>query len=257
MTTLGGAVCIRNGYALDFCWEEAVNSLLPVCDEVCVCVSPGDDMTEDVARAWAAREPKINLCIYPWPEPKGDPDFWVKWLNYAREHLKSEWHFQLDADEVLHEKSYEEIRRFIEAPAGTTRAGIVTRWNFWRDHLHTIPDGVCLGKHVVRLSPSNLWLASDGAHPQGEQAASMAVATGIEIFHYGFLRKPSAFFKKERLLQNYFFDTYDKRLEDVEQTAGNWMHEVRDVGWNQHPDPWSGTHPKIMTGWLKERGYEI
>lgn len=253
MSTLAGAVCIRNGEELDFCWREAIKSLLPVCDEVVVCDGESTDGTQEVIREWAKVEPKINVCVYPWPNPKGDPDFWVKWLNYAREHIKSEWHFQLDADEILSEQSYAELRLFVEQ--GGNRSGIVTRWNFWRDHRHTIPDGVCLGKHVVRLAPSRLWLASDGPHPLGAEAASIGVKTGIEIFHYGFLRKPGAFFKKERALQGFFFDTYDSRLEAAESHKGNWMEKQDVTGWENRIDPFGGTHPKVIAGWLKERGY--
>lgn len=254
MSTLGGAVCVRNGDLLDFCWREAVNSLLPVCDEVCLCIGTGnEDNTEDHARLWAAREPKINLCMYPWPDPKGDADFWVNWLNYAREHLKSQWHFQLDADEVLHENSYEEIRAFIQSGP---KSAIVTRWNFWKDHRHTIPQGECCGKHVIRLAPSNLWMASDGYHEKGQDVVSICTPTQVEIFHYGFIRKRSAFFDKERRLQGYFFNTYDPRLEQAEKHEGNWMEMPAVTGWENRLDEYSGSHPKAVQDWLKARGYE-
>lgn len=254
MSTLGGAVCIRNGDLYDFCWREAVNSLLPVCDEVCICVGSGsDDITEQDVRAWAETEAKINVCVWPWPEPKGDSDFWVTWLNYARSHLKSDWHFQLDADEIVHEKSYDEIRRFIETP---NRSAIVTRWNFWRDHRHTIPDGFCCGKHVIRIAPANMWMASDGAHPLGTKIPEMSVPTGIEIFHYGFIRKRQEFFAKERLLQGYFFNHYDPRLEAAEKHDGNWAAMPGITGWEDKLDPYNGEHPAIIKPWLRERGYE-
>src|SRR5438132_6241086 len=107
--TLGGNVCIRNGNALDYCWREAVQSLLPICDEVVVCDGESTDGTQEEIREWMQREPKIKLCVYPWPDPKGDIDFWVKWLNYSREHLTTDWHIQLDADEVLSDRSYLEV----------------------------------------------------------------------------------------------------------------------------------------------------
>jgi len=254
MPTLGGAICVRNGNQLDFCWKEAVASLLPVCDEVLLCVGTGnEDGTEEEARALWAADPKINLCMYPWPEPKGDADFWVKWLNYAREHLKSEWHLQLDADEILYEKGYDEIRRFIEKP---NRSAIFTRWNFWRDHRHTIPQGFCCAKHVIRLAPAPLWMASDGYHPMGSGVASIAEGTGIEIFHYGFIRKREAFFDKERKLQNYFFNTYDERLARAESYQGNWMQMPEVTGWEAALDDYNGPHPQAAHPWLKERGYE-
>lgn len=251
--TIGGAVCIRNGFELDYPFKEAIESLLPVCDEVCVCDGESTDGTQEYLREWKRREPKLNLCVYPWPVPKGDSDFWVTLLNYARQHLKTYWHFQLDADEVLHEKSYPTIREFCKR---NRRSAIVTRWNFWKDHKHTIPDGFCCGKHVIRLGPTHIWMASDGSHPLGADMASMSEMTDIEIFHVGFIRKPKAFFSKEKLLQGYFFNTYDPRLEKAETFEGNWMEMPGVTGWEDRVDEFGGTYPEVLKPWLKERGYD-
>lgn len=253
MATLGGNVVIRNGNSLDFCWREAIKSLLPVCDVVSVSDGESNDGTQEEIREWQKSEPKIVLNVYPWPEPKGDPDWFVKWLNYNREHVKADWQFQLDGDEVLHEKSYDEIRMFIEAGKGT---GVVTRYNFWRDHKHLIPEGFCCGKRVIRLAPQRLWLASDGENAQGREAAGMGQATGIEIFHYGFIRKRESFFQKERALQGYFFATYDPRLEAAEKVGGNWMEMEGVTGWEKNLDDYAGTHPAVALEWLKARGYD-
>lgn len=253
MPTLGGNVCIRNGFELDFCFRECIESLLPVCDVVSVSDGESTDGTQEFLREWQKREPKIVLNVYPWPDPKAEPDWWVKWINYNREHVRCDWQIQLDADEVLHESSYEELRRFIETP---NRTAIVTRYNFWKDHRHTIAEGICLGKKVVRVAPTELWLASDGYHPMGEKAASMSALTGMEIFHYGFIRRPTQFFKKERLLQGYFFGQYDPRLESVEKKPGNWMEDPSVGDYCGNLDAYEGTHPKAAQQWLKDRGYE-
>lgn len=254
--TLGGNVCIRNGNDLDFCWRESIKSLLPVCDTVTVCDADSTDGTQEELRAWCEREPKLRLCVYSWPNPQGDNDFWVKWLNYCRDHVRTDWHLQLDADEVLHEKSYDEIRQFIATPHWP-KAGFVTRYNFWKDHRHTIPEGVALGKRVIRIAPQNVWLPSDGAHPMGKTVCEMAQGTGIEIFHYGFLRKREAFFKKEKLLQGYFFGgPFDWRVTGVEKKDGNWMAEIEGIEWKDRLDEFNGTHPQVAQQWLKDRNYE-
>ena len=251
MPTIGGNVCVRNGFSLDYCFQESIKSLLPICDVVSVCDGESTDGTQEFIRDWMKTEPKIVLNVYKWPDPKGDPDFWVKWLNYNREHVHADWHIQLDADEVLHENSHDEVRRFIQTP---NRAARCTRWNFWRDHRHLIPINECLARYVNRIAPQNVWMASDGDHPMGHTLSNMAVDTGIQIGHYGFLRKPEAFFKKERQLQRFFFNSYDARLEKVEQSKA-WMSENSINGWQDRVEEFKGTHPKIMGGWLKERGY--
>lgn len=256
MSTLGATVLIRDGNRLDFCWRECIESVLPVCDTVLVCDGESTDGTQEEVRDWMRREPRLDLCVYPWPEPHGVEDWFVTWINYARQHLRTDWHLQMDADEILHENGYETIRRFVSEDK--ERAAIFRRYNFWRDHRHLIPPGYCCGHEVIRLAPTRCWMASDGYHPLGEPVARMSGWTDppLEIFHYGFIREREAFFVKERLLQGYFFGTYDKRLELAQEHAGNWMTMPGVTGWEDRVPEYTGEHPAAARAWLRERGYE-
>lgn len=257
--SLGGNVCVRDGIKLDYCWREAVLSLLPVCDVVVVCDGGSTDGTLEEVRAWCDREPKLKLCCYPWTDPRGDIEFWVNWLNFAREHVPCTHHIQLDADEVLDEHSYGAVRKYARAnnPRYTLKCA---RLNFWRDHRHLIPHGVCLGHEVVRLAPQEMWLPSDGAHPKGSEAVAAAYPSPphITIFHYGFLRRRDAYFAKSKALHGFFFNGYDQRLVDAEkdtEQGGNWMDAIKNVEWTERLLPYDGHHPAVAHGWLRERGY--
>lgn len=254
--TLGGNVVIRNGNELDFCWREAVASLLPVCDVVSVCDGQSTDGTQEEVRDWMTREPKLSLCVYEWKNPKGYPDFFVDWINYGREHVKADYQFQLDADEVLSELSYPYIQLIKQRSMEKPFSIAMNRLNFWRDTHSLIPKGQCCSAEVIRIAPTNMWMASDGYHPKGEEVAKIGEFVGIDIFHYGFLRKREAFFKKERLLQGYFFDTYDERLAKAETAPGNWMAMEGVTGWENQLKEYTGPHPLVARGWLRERGYD-
>lgn len=250
--TLGGVVPIRNGNELDFCWRECIQSLLLVCDVVAVCDGQSTDGTQEEIREWMKREPKIVLSVWDWPNPKGNPDWYTDWLQYARMHTPAERVFQLDADEILSEASYDEVLSIKNTPGQFSI--VCDRLNFWSDHRHLIPHGVCCAHQVVRIAPQNMWLASDGYDRRGEAVAQIARPSGIQIFHYGFIRKRSAFFAKERLLQGYYFNTYDPRLEKAETYKGNWATMPGVTDWENALIPFHGEHPAVMTNWLKERG---
>ncbi len=255
--TISGHVCIKDGFALDYCFKEAIGSLLPVCDEVVVCVGTSTDDTEEFIRDWATREPKINVCIYDWPNPKGDPDFWVKWIQYARIHCKGRYQLQIDGDEILFDSSYPAIEAFKGMVQTQQRSAWCRRHNFWRDAQHVIPHGFCCSDRVVRLGPTELFMPSDGAHPLGGPMINMAIGTAIEIGHYGFLRKRDAFYRKAKALQSYFFNSYDPRLVKCEETGKNFMEDPAVGDWTQNLVPFTGKHPAIIHDYLKERGYSV
>lgn len=251
--TLAGNVCIRNGFTLDYCFKEAIESLLPICDEVVCCDCDSTDGTREFLDQWKLREPKINICNFAWTDPKGDNMFWPTWLNYARQHAKSDWHIQLDADEILHEDSYEEVLHAVREK----KSLICKRYNFWRDAQHLIPLGKCCGYAVIRVGPQNLWMPSDYPDPRANELMSIAEPSTVNIMHYGFLRQREAFFRKAREVQRIWVNSFDPRLAAAEAAGGNWMQHDGVTGWENDLLEFKGTHPAVIRPWLAERGYSV
>ncbi len=255
MSTLAGIVCIRNGETLDYSWKEAGQSLLEVCDELVICDSDSTDGTRQLMDEWAAREHRITLANFPWTNPIATNEWWVDFLNYGRSHAKSENVFLLDADEILHEDSYDIVRK--GADHGT--AYFARRFNFWRDSQHLIPEGVCCGTKVLRGGPRDYWFPSDYPDPHGrdEPIMKMAVESNVKIMHYGFLRKREAFFKKAREVQRIWAGSYDPRLASAEAYEGVWSTMPGVTGWEDKLVEFKGTHPELAKAWLRERGYDV
>ena len=116
--TLGGSLFVRNAIKFGYCAIEALESLYALCDQVSVLECGSDDGTQELLRSWAAskRDPAKKLIMnydHPWAVGKE----WHRLAilaNVARSYLTTDWHFMLQADEVLHESSFPEIRRLIE-----------------------------------------------------------------------------------------------------------------------------------------------
>lgn len=253
---LAGIVCIRNGDDLGYCWRACIESLLPVCDSVHVSDGQSTDGTQEILRDWEARDPRIVLNVYEWPNPVGDPWWYNSWIQYAREHARADYVFQMDADEILDEASYEEVRRIKERPVEPRFSIICERLNFWKDHRHLIPHGHCCGHQVIRIAPQDMYLASDGDDPKGREVPKISQPSTIKIFHYGFIRERSKWFKKARNLQKLYFNTYDPRLEKAESYEGEWATMPGVTGWENNLIPFDGNHPSVGHVWLKENGYD-
>lgn len=251
MKTLGASIAVRNGVEFDFCFEECIRSVLPVCDEVLVSDSDSTDQTRERLNALARDHSKIRLINYPHTNPNGDGMWVMTWTNWIRERLTTDYNFQIDADEVLHESAYDKIRERIQGKEVTLR---LRRWNFWQDAQHVLPFGRVCAQEVLRISPKRHWLPADIPLAQGQDAMNLDTeALDIELHHYGFLRRPEAFFKKERFLQTAFTGGFDPKLEALSKKPDvKWMEE--------HPEyyplqDFTGTHPTIAHRWLRNRGY--
>jgi len=250
MKTLGCSIALWNGVKHDFCFEECIRSVLPICQEVVVALIPSSDGT--LERLLAIEDPKIKIVEYDSDIPKADGLWVMNWTNFARERLATDYNLQMDADEVLHEDSYQKILDRIQ---GKEVSLLCQRWNFWNDPWHMIPFGHCCGHEVLRVAPTRMWLPADVPLPQGQDAMNLQIdARDVHIFHYGFLRHPEAFFEKERILQTAFTGGYDPKLDPASKEGKAWTNVIT------HPAPveqFHGRHPEIARKWLIERGYTL
>lgn len=260
---LSGYVCVRNGFKLDYCWELAVQSLLDIgCDEVLICDSDSTDGSREAMDRWAETDSRIRVINYPWPDPRGNNQWWVEWMNFARVHLRYSHQLQLDADEVVEvtPNSKLHVRDMLERP--NQYSLVFDRLNFWRDPRHLIPEGHCCGKFVVRMGPTEWWMPSDEPrHPGESEMIDNAVnpygmgEPAPYIYHLGFLRKKDAFYAKAKVVLHAFFNRYDTRLEDAEK-AGKALADSQ-CDFSNLLVPFNGDFPEAVRKWLEARGYTI
>lgn len=250
---LSGIVCIRNNFELDYTFKETVESLLGVCDNVTVGDAESTDGTQEFIREWIIKEPRITLCVYPWTNPKNTNLWYPEFINYVRQHAQADHIIHLDSDELLHENDYDHIRR----AADNNQTLFLRRLNFWKDPSHLIPEGKCCGTKVLRMAPANMPIPSDYPYAPAEATMKQAVDSNIRVFHYGFLRKREAFFKKARVVQRIWTGGYDPRLEAAEKHEGDWSTMPGVTGWENDLVEYKGSHPEVIKPWLKERGYGV
>lgn len=265
---LSGYIPVRDNFALDYCAQLGVKSLLPICDEVIIGDAGSTDNTLDFFRDWSLTEPKIRIihCVLP-PLPRpdqveaddpnrppGDPVMLIGWLNQIRAHCRFEWQITLDADEVLNPKSYSWIKMAIQDgfPCWIKRA------NFWRSPQWEAPHGTVCGENVVRLAPTRMEMHSDEPCPGGEPEIRSKAVNGdnMEIWHFGFLRRQEAFLKKSRVVQAMIHNTYDNRLRQAERTGESWV-DLSPFPENKPLLPRTDKFPDYVNTWLIERRHQL
>lgn len=247
---LSGITFIHNGVDHDYCFEECLVSMLGICDEV-VCVESGStDETPQKLAYLLNRFDHLKIVQADWkPVPlvkSQNIDWTMDLANLARENATGGMVIYAQADEVLHEKDYTEIRRMTE----TKRCYTLDRLNFWIDPWHLVPDGRVCGKHICRIAPRRYEIAWGSEHI----ACNDAEKSAVNLFHYGFIREGSAFRKKSEVMSQNFIGTIDPIIYEAEKHGTKYLR-------NAWPETellnFNGSHPHVAKPWLNKHGFDV
>lgn len=250
---LTGIVPVKNGDELDYCWRLAVESMLPICDEVIISDGESTDGTYQAALAMAAANPKIKVVQWKWPDPKGDHWFLTAWLNWTQQYASYDMICHLDADEAFDPSGYPRMREAI----GNRESLWFHRVNLWQDPQHEAPHGTVCAHMVVYMGPGEYGAISDNMYPEGEPAIKTEAKNHetLRIWHLGFLRDKKKFLKKWRTESTYLVNTVDPRCTRCEATGEDW---VKVTMWTDRELILHGLKiPDFLHHWLIGRGHKL
>jgi hypothetical protein len=252
---LGGYVCIRDNHRLAYCAEHAIESLLPVCEEVVVADGDSTDGTLQTLQRMADRDKRIKIIRYPWTNPRGvGHKAWVEWLNFARRHLTTKFQITLDGDETL-QNSDECHTAIREACADPNPARRFRRNNYWKSPEFVIPTGHCCADRVVRLGLASMEMPSDQPVAPGEYPIVDAAKDDdrLLIHHLGFLRPKEQFYRKAEAVLGIWFGSKDDRLTRGEAEGKQLWETESGAAYNhilvKHKDTLPDDVQRLLTKW--------
>lgn len=243
--TLGGFLFVKDAITWDYCYEEAIGSLLECCDSVVVADAGSLDGTLEKLRLWALRSSKLKVVYYPvelWDSLHGKTKL-AHFQNLAIDHLTTDYQLLCQADEVVDEKSYGAIREAVERGE---EGYMCSRINLWGDPYHEL----CVPQNRMPCSPQVIRLTKRGYKTYGDgesinAQASFQYMDKIKIWHMGFVRDKKIMKGKIINMQEKVFemgsDTKLKNMEIFNPWA--WFDPSTDV------KPISEPLPRIIQNW--------
>lgn len=249
MNKLGGSLFCYQGLSQDYCLKEAIESLIALCDEVVLLDAGSQDQSAELMKSFASNKVKV-VCL-----PKSEWDAMGKgkeklshFTNLAKQMLSTEWHFNLQADEIIAENSYDAIREAIEQD----REGyLCTRINLWGDSQHqlNVPHSRSpVGTKICRLAKTKYFSTDDGENLFCGQAA-WEYLDRIRIWHMGFVRNKYIHTQKiEHMLTKVFGMGMDEKV-----TAMNGVFDPFSNFSRQDLIPIQEPLPLVVQEWAAER----
>lgn len=250
---LSGFTLIRNGIKFDYPFLEAIRSLLPLVDELIINVGHGDDSTLDVIHQLAQSEPQKKIKIFEsnWdldnPEKKRGGKILSEQTNLALDRCTGDWCLYLQADEVLHEADYTEIRSALQKHHPDPRVeGLLFDYVHFYGSYDVIKQSRSAYRREVRLirRASQARSVGDAQSFRRSDGDKLCVShSKARIFHYGWVRPPEVMREK-----TFFMD----QLYHGDPSVKNQVNRVPHTGENYRFKriwglvPFKQTHPAIM-----------
>lgn len=252
---LAGTTFIRNGETYDYCYLETIQCLLEFCDHVFVVDAGSDDGTCE--KIDAISSPNLTLIKrdkQEWFDQEGTgrtklcyfTDIAIK----AAKEAGYDYHFYLQCDEILHERSYDFVRQAIQLNISGYLCKRVNLWGGPYFRLTVTPDRMPCSPEVIRLATTDCYSYGD-AESLAVPALDKRWVEHIVIYHMGFVRKREVMKAKVINMQESVFELghHDPKLDLSETFDPKLWFQFDDMEFIEEP------LPEIIQNWAKERIY--
>lgn len=253
---ISGFTMVRNATKLYYPIKQAIESILPICDEFVVALGKGDpdDRTEQEINSIQSDKIKIIHTVWDMDKyPRGSIHAYQS--DIAKEACTGDWLFYIQADEVVHEKYLPTIKARCEELLNDKEVeGLLFHYlHFWGDYNHYAlshawyPNEIRIVRNDKDIH--SWWTAQsfrripnfDGVTYRTRKGTHKLKVARVDayIFHYGFVRPPE-FMKSKRKA----FNTIHRGEENTQKKFGN-LHQ-HDYGDMSKLKVYNDTHPKVM-----------
>jgi len=251
--TLGVFSYIYQAVSYDYPFEESVRSIIDSVDQFVICECNSDDGTAELVEKLRAEFPdKIKVVHRNWVMHFTEIS---SVANFAMSHLTTDYAFQLQADEVIHQDFLEELRLLSETlqRKGLTAAR-VHYTHFVANYETTFPFCYEALVRIVKLNTP--WrIIGDGvqfAYPDGQIPEDKVLDTTVQVYHYGKVKDPVKGWQKEWDFQQLYTDIGfpDPKMKEMEKILGSqkvdYVYLFEDHVKKGTIKRFEGTHPVSM-----------
>ena len=236
---------IRNAIKYDYPIVEAIQSILPICDEFIVAVGSSDDDTLGLIQNISAE--KIKIVETTWDDTqRKDGKVLAIETNKAFKNIPkdADWCFYIQGDEVIHEKYLPAIKKGMEKHQENKLVdGLLFKYLHFYGSYDYVGDSSQWYNHEIRVVKNNPKIYSykdaQGFRKNDNEKLDV-VEIDAFVYHYGWVKDPKSMQEKQLNFNKFWHD--DKWIEEKVEMVSEYEYEKHVSLLKKFED----NHPKVM-----------
>lgn len=251
---VSGFTIVRNALKFDYPVRESILSVLPVVDEMIVCIGQSEDDTEAYIRSIGSDKIKIVPSVWDDRLREGGRVL-AEETNKAFRAISpdSTWGFYIQADEVLHEKYHQTVREsMLRYQEDKQVEGLLFNYTHFYGSYKYVGNSRKWYRNEIRIvrNDANIRSYRDAQGFRKNDAKLKVKAIDANIYHYGWVKPPEAQQAKQEHFNKLWHD--DQWMEKNIAKAAEYDYQQIDSLLT-----FSGTHPACMEERLKRYNWNF
>ena len=240
-----GFTFIRNAIMYDYPVEEAIRSILPLCDDFVVAVGKSDDDTLELIKSIAPG--KIRILNTTWDDSlRTGGHVLAAETNKAFKAIgnDTDWCFYIQGDEVIHEQYHDTIRQGMLQWKDDRRVdGLLFKYAHFYGSYDYVGTSTRWYPYEIRIvrNDKNIFSYRDAqGFRKGDNEKLNVKLLDAYVYHYGWVKDPRAMQRKQEIFHKLWHDDewVDKNVAKAE--AFDYAAYIDAV------KKFNGTHPLVM-----------
>lgn len=252
---VAGFTFIKNAIKFDYPIVEAINSIMPLCDEVYVALGKSDDETEELIKRIDPYKIKIIKTLWDETLKEGGKVLAVE-TNKAFQAIPAyyDWCFYIQGDEVIHEKYLPIIKSAMLSFKNNPKIdGLLFKYLHFYGSYNYIGNSSTWYNNEIRIVKNNKQIYSykdaQGFRKNNNQKLHVK-AIDAYVYHYGWVKDPRAMQLKQ--------EQFHKLWHDQEWIDKNVIKaDTFDYSKIDSLSKFMGTHPKVMLSRIAQKNWEF
>ena len=251
---ISGFTIIRNAILNDYPIVEAIQSILPVVDEMIVLVGDSTDETEQLIRSINSSKINIHYSVWDMSLRSGGKVLAVE-TDKAKALInpKSDWAFYIQADEVIHEKYHAAILQgCAEHQSNAAVEGLLFDYLHFYGTYDYVGDSRKWYHKEVRIIRNNTSITAykdaQGFRKGTEKIRVKPIPACV--YHYGWVKSPEQMMQKQKNVSPYWLGDAD--MQKMLMNPAAWNFEAFDS-----LEKFAGTHPNVMLNRINRKNWQV